>query len=44
MLRRREGAYNAYMVYNHKRSGDFSLGGKNFKFRMVPDQTNHLQM
>ena len=28
--------YNAYMVYNHKRSGDFSLGGKHFKFRMVP--------
>ena len=28
--------YNAYMVYNHKRSGHFSLGGKHFKFRMVP--------
>lgn len=28
--------YNAHLVYNHKRSGDFSLGGKHFKFRQVP--------
>ena len=28
--------YNTYLVYNHKRSGDFSLGGKHFKFRLVP--------
>ena len=28
--------YNAHLVYNHKRSGDFSLGGKPFKFRVVP--------
>ena len=28
--------YNTYLVYNHKRSGDFSLGGKHFKFRVVP--------
>jgi len=28
--------YNTYLVYNHKRSGDFALGGKNFKFRVVP--------
>lgn len=28
--------YNNYVVYNHKRSGDFSLGGKRFKFRLVP--------
>ena len=28
--------YNTYLVYNHKRSGDFLLGGKHFKFRMGP--------
>ena len=28
--------YNTYLVYNHKRSGDFSLGGKRFKFLLVP--------
>lgn len=28
--------YNTYLVYNHKRSGNFSLGGKNFEFRVVP--------
>lgn len=28
--------HNTYLVYNHKRCGDFSLGGKNFKFLMVP--------
>jgi hypothetical protein len=28
--------YNNYVVYNHKRSGNFSLGGKRFKFRVVP--------
>ena len=28
--------YNTYVVYNHKRSGDFRLGGKPFKFRVVP--------
>ena len=29
--------YNKYVVYNHKRSGEFSLGGKAFTFRVVPD-------
>jgi len=28
--------YNTYVVYNHKRAGDFQLGGKQFKFRFVP--------
>ncbi len=28
--------YNTHLVYNHKRSGDFSFGGKRFKFRKVP--------
>jgi len=28
--------YNNHLVYNHKRSGHFSLGGKNFEFRVVP--------
>ncbi|MBI3180472.1 MAG: hypothetical protein HYZ27_12475, partial [Deltaproteobacteria bacterium] len=28
--------YNSHVVYNHKRSGDFSLGGKRFQFRLVP--------
>ena len=28
--------YNNYVVYNHKRAGDFKLGGKEFKFRLVP--------
>jgi hypothetical protein len=28
--------YNHYVVYNHKRSGDFHLGGKRFTFRLVP--------
>ena len=28
--------YNRPVVYNHKRSGDFTLGGKRFEFRMVP--------
>jgi hypothetical protein len=28
--------HNHYMVYNHKRSGSFLLGGKQFKFRLVP--------
>jgi hypothetical protein len=28
--------YNTHLVYNHKRSGDFLLGGKHFKFRVVP--------
>jgi len=28
--------HNAYIVYNHKRAGQFRLGGKRFKFRLVP--------
>ncbi|MBI4371791.1 MAG: hypothetical protein HY552_05795 [Elusimicrobia bacterium] len=28
--------YNTYVVYNHKRFGDFQLGGKHFRFRRVP--------
>jgi hypothetical protein len=28
--------YNHYVVYNHKRSGDFTLAGKRFTFRLVP--------
>ncbi len=28
--------YNTYVVYNHKRSGAFQLGGKHFRFRQVP--------
>lgn len=28
--------YNNHVVYNHKRTGDFTLGGKRFTFRMVP--------
>lgn len=27
--------YNNYVVYNHKRAGDFQLGRKEFKFRLV---------
>ena len=28
--------YNNYIVYNHKRAGEYTLGGKRFKFLMVP--------
>ena len=28
--------YNNHVVYNHKRSGEFVLGGQRFKFRLVP--------
>ena len=28
--------YNNYVIYNHKRSGDFALGGTRFRFRVVP--------
>lgn len=28
--------YTVYVVYNHKRTGDFTLGGKEFQFRRVP--------
>jgi hypothetical protein len=28
--------YNTAVVYNHKRSGDFTLGGRRFEFRLVP--------
>ncbi len=28
--------YNNDVVYNHKRAGDFTLGGKRFTFRLVP--------
>jgi hypothetical protein len=34
--------YNHYMVYNHKRSGSFLLGGKQFKFRLVPAYPHEL--
>ena len=28
--------YNTTLVYNHKRTGEYSLGGKRFEFRLVP--------
>lgn len=28
--------YNTAVVYNHKRAGEFRLGGKRFQFRLVP--------
>lgn len=28
--------YSTYVVYNHRRAGDFQLGRKHFKFRLVP--------
>lgn len=28
--------YNSYVVYNHKRAGNFQLGRQHFKFRLVP--------
>lgn len=28
--------YNNHVVYNHKRPGEFVLGGQRFKFRVVP--------
>lgn len=28
--------YNAAIVYNHKRSGEFRLGGRRLQFRLVP--------
>ncbi len=28
--------YNNHVVYNHKRSGEFLLGGQRFRFRIVP--------
>jgi hypothetical protein len=28
--------YTVYVVYNHKRAGTFTLGGKEFRFRLVP--------
>ncbi|KAF0126491.1 MAG: hypothetical protein FD189_1368 [Elusimicrobia bacterium] len=28
--------YGTTLVYNHKRAGEFSLGGKRFEFRLVP--------
>jgi len=28
--------HDDHLVYNHKRSGDFALGGRRFKFRIVP--------
>jgi hypothetical protein len=34
--------YNQYLVYNHKRSGDFTLGGKRFTFRLVPAYPHEL--
>ena len=29
-------SHNGLMVYNHKRAGNFQLGGRPFKFRLVP--------
>jgi hypothetical protein len=34
--------YSNYVVYNHKRFGTFTLGGKRFDFRMVPAYPNKL--
>lgn len=34
--------YNDHVVYNHKRTGSFSFGGKRFKFRVVPSYPNTL--
>lgn len=28
--------YNSHVVYNHKRGGEFVLGGQRFKFRVMP--------
>ncbi|MFH1618623.1 MAG: hypothetical protein ABIG11_01820 [bacterium] len=28
--------YNTHVVYNHRRAGEFRLGGKRFRFRLVP--------
>ena len=28
--------YSAALVYNHKRTGEYLLGGKRFEFRLVP--------
>lgn len=28
--------YNSGLVYNHKRTGEYSLGGQKFQFRLVP--------
>ncbi|OGR64971.1 MAG: hypothetical protein A2X31_07360 [Elusimicrobia bacterium GWB2_63_22] len=28
--------YSSALVYNHKRAGEYSLGGKRFQFRLVP--------
>ena len=34
--------HNNYVVYNHKRAGEYTLGGKRFKFLMVPAYPNKL--
>ena len=34
--------YNGFVVYNHKRSGDFTLGGMRFRFRLVPSYPDKL--
>ncbi|MFA6433622.1 MAG: hypothetical protein WCW52_02895 [Elusimicrobiales bacterium] len=34
--------YSAGLVYNHKRAGEYSLGGKRFKFRLVPAYPHEL--
>ena len=34
--------YSTYVVYNHRRTGEFNLGGKRFKFRMVPSYPRKL--
>lgn len=34
--------YGGYVVYNHKRLGEFVLGGKRFEFRRVPEYPRRL--
>lgn len=34
--------YNNYLVYNHKRSGDLTLDGRRFRFRLVPTYPKRL--
>lgn len=34
--------YSSYVVYNHKRTGEFVLGGKRFRFRVVPSYPTQL--
>jgi len=34
--------YRNYVVYNHKRAGSYTLGGKRFDFRLVPAYPHRL--